>query len=227
VSELTGLEIGQEVAQRTFSERHHPAQHDRWVLAEAVVLSIVTLVAAWSGFAAAKWNTESRLSIAHGNTHHLDANRAFQQSITLRTWDASAFNSWFTAYIAGHKSAAQVAERRFRPEYRVAFNAWLATDPFNNPNAPPGPQSMPQYRAEGAAEAKALDAKADDETARGEHEGEIADDYIRTTVVLASVLFLVGISGHFPRRVRIGLLILGTVLLVGAAMAILRLPGPP
>jgi len=226
VSELAGLEIGQEVAERTFSQRHHK-KHDGWSIAEAVVLSIVTLVAAWSGFAAAKWNTESRLSVAHGAAQHLDANRAFQQSLTLRTWDASAFNSWFTAYIAGDKSAAQVAQRRFRPQYRVAFDAWLATDPFNNPNAPPGPQNMPQYRPTGAAEAKALDAKADKETARGEHEGEIADDYIRTTVVLASVLFLVGIGGHFPRRVRIGLLVLGSVLLIAAATAILRLPAPP
>jgi hypothetical protein len=190
-------------------------------------LSVVTLVAAWSGYAAAKWNTESRLEVAHASTHHSEAGRAFQRSITLRTWDASAFNAWFSAYIAGDEKAAEVARRRFRPEYRVAFDAWLATSPFTNPNAPPGPQNMAQYRPQGAAEAAALDAKGDAEVANSEHAGDVADDYIRTTVVLASVLFLVGIGGHFPRRVRIGLLGLSTVLLLAAATAILRLPVPP
>ena len=222
---LSTVEIGQEVAE--YVQRRAGTRHDRWSLAEAVVLSIVTLVAAWSGYAAAKWNTESRLEVAHASTHHTEANRAFQQSITLRTWDASAFNSWFTAYIAGDANAARVAQRRFRPEYRVAFDAWLATHPFTNPNAPPGPQSMPQYHPEGAARARTLDAEGDAEVAKGEHAGNVADDYIRTTVVLASVLFLIGIGGHFPRRVRIGMLGLSTILLVAASTAILRLPIPP
>jgi hypothetical protein len=222
---LSTVEIAKEAGGHV--KRHAATHHDRWSLAEAVLLSIVTLVAAWSGFAAAKWNTESRLDLAHASTHRTEANRGFQQSITLRTWDASAFNSWFTAYIAGDRDAARVAERRFRPAYKVAFDAWLATRPFTNPNAPPGPQNMPQYRPEGAARARALDAQADAETARGEQAGNDADDYVRTTVVLASVLFLVGISGHFPRRVRTGMLVLGTILLVGAAVAILQLPVPP
>jgi hypothetical protein len=222
---LSTVEIGQEVAE--YVQRHAVTRHDRWSLAEAVLLSIVTLIAAWSGYAAAKWNTESRLELAHASIHHTQANRAFQQSITLRTWDASAFNSWFTAYIAGHESAARVAEGRFRPEYRVAFDAWLATHPFTNPNAPPGPQSMPQYHPEGVARAQTLDAEGDAEVAKGEHDGNVADDYIRTTVVLASVLFLVAISGHFPRRVRMGMLGFSTILLVAAATAILRLPIPP
>ena len=222
---LSTVEIGQEVAEHV--QRRADTHRDRWSLAEAVVLSIVTLAAAWSGYAAAKWNTESRLELAHASTHHTEANRAFQQSITLRTWDASAFNAWFTAYIAGDATAARVAERRFRPEYRVAFDAWLATHPFTNPNAPPGPQTMPQYHPEGAARAQRLDAEGDADVVKGEHAGNVADDYIRATVVLASVLFLVGIGGHFPRRVRIGMLGLSTILLAAAATAILRLPIPP
>ncbi|MFL5950877.1 MAG: hypothetical protein ACJ74M_04660 [Gaiellaceae bacterium] len=222
---LSSIELGQEVVEHV--RRLPGGHHDGWAIAEAVVLSVVTLVAAWSGYAAAKWNTESRLEVAHASTHHSEAGRAFQRSITLRTWDASAFNAWFSAYIAGDEKAAEVARRRFRPEYRVAFDAWLATSPFTNPNAPPGPQNMAQYRPQGAAEAAALDAKGDAEVANSEHAGDVADDYIRTTVVLASVLFLVGIGGHFPRRVRIGLLGLSTVLLLAAATAILRLPVPP
>jgi hypothetical protein len=48
------------------------------------------------------------------------------------------------------------------------------------------------------------------------------------TVILASVLFIVGISSHFPLRgVRIGLVVVGAALLIFGAVEILQLPGPP
>ena len=87
---------------------------------------------------------------------------------------------------------------------------------------------MPQYRPTGAADAKRLDAEADVYYARGQHAASTGDKYIRVTVVLASVLFIVGISTHFPiRRVRMGLIAVGAALLVLAAVQILQLPGPP
>ena len=224
MSEGLSLELATEAAEHT----HHRAatRHDRLSIAEAVLLSIVTLVAAWSGYAAAKWSTESRLHLAHASAHRTAASRAFQQSLSLRTWDASSFNAWFTAYLSGDRDAARVAEKRFRPQYHVAFEAWLATHPFTNPHAPPGPQNMPEYRPTGQTRARVLDAAGDAEFAAGEHAGKVGDDYIRTTVILASVLFLVGISGHFPRGVRIGLVILGAGLLIVATVAILQLPVP-
>ena len=63
---------------------------------------------------------------------------------------------------------------------------------------------------------------------RTEHAGDTGDKYIRVTVILASVLFIVGISSHFPlRSVRIGLVCLGAGLLIFAAVEILQLPSPP
>ena len=51
---------------------------------------------------------------------------------------------------------------------------------------------------------------------------------MRTTVIFASVLFMVGISTHFGRRgIRIGLVSVAGVLLIAGLVAILELPGPP
>jgi len=223
---VSATDIGPELARHADEHRH--ARHDRLLsVAEAVVLSVVTLVAAWSGYAAAKWSTESRLKLAEAASVRSDASRAFQQALTLRVGDATTFNSWFAAYLVGDETSVAVAERRFRPEYRPAFRAWLATDPFTNPAAPPGPQSMPQYHPAGEAESRSLDAHAREAYAEGQHAGEVGDDYVRTTVVLASVLFLVGISSHFTiRPVRVGVLALASVLLLAAAVAIARLPAP-
>jgi hypothetical protein len=231
---LSATEVGKEIAERAkhSAESGEPGDGPRQgrliPIAEAVLLSIVTITAAWSGFSAAKWGTESSLKLAKASSTRTKSNRYFEQALTLRAADATTFNAWFTAEIAGDKNGMRVAERRFRPQYKVAFVAWLATHPFTNPNAPPGPQSMPQYKPTGQALSQVLDAQADAFYTEGEKAAETGDDYVRVTVILASVLFLVGISTQFPfRGVRYGLITVGTLLLLFACEQILALPGPP
>jgi hypothetical protein len=230
---LSPSEVGKEIHEHAAHEAERLEgglhRHDRLVsIAEAVLLAIVALTAAWAGYSAAKWGTDSSLHLAKASATRTKANRAFQLASTTRAQDASNFNAWFSAYLAGNANAERVAENRFRPNYDTAFRAWLATKPFTNPNAPKGPQYMPQYRPLGGALATQLDARADTYYAEGEHAAEIGDKYIRVTVILATVLFIVGISSHFPLRgVRIGLVCLGASLLIFAAVEILQLPGPP
>lgn len=121
-----------------------------------------------------------------------------------------------------------LAEHRFRPPFRVAFEAWRATKPETNPNAPRGPTFMPQYRQPGLAKGKALEAQADEAFASGQSAGETSDKFIRVTVYLASVLFLVGISTRFPLRGgRYALIGLGAAMLILSFVQLTQLPGPP
>src|SRR4051812_7102031 len=204
-------------------------RHDRWLsIVEAVLLSLVAVLAAYSGYAAAKWSTESSVTLASASAARTRANRADTEAIVIRTLDSASFNAWFTAFTAGNANAERLAERRMRPGYRPAFNAWQATDPAHNPAAPPGPAYMPQYVVPQDAAAKAYDAQAEAGFAIGAKAGETADRYIRATVFLATVLFLVGISGHFRiRQARIGLIGAGGLLLAFAVIQLLGLPGPP
>ena len=156
------------------------------------------------------------------------ANRADTDGIVTRALDSTSFNAWFTAFTAGNANDERLAEKRMRPGYRPAFKAWLATDPAHNPNAPPGPAYMPQYVIPQEAVAKAHDAQADAAFAEGSEAGQTADRYVRATVFLATVLFLVGISGHFRiRQARMGLIGAGGLLLAFAVIQLLDLPGPP
>ena len=224
---LSATEVGKEIAGHAKHAGHE--RRDRLLsIAEAVLLSIVALLAAWSGYAAAKWSTESRVSLAEASTARTKASRANLEAMELRNFDSSTFEAWFAAYTAGNEQAMALAERRFRPEFRVAFDAWRATNPETNASAPRGPTYMPQYRQPDLATAAALDDQADEAFDKGASDGETADDYVRTTVFLAVVLFLVGISTHFPlRAVRYGLIALGTVLLVFSLTQLAGLPGPP
>jgi hypothetical protein len=60
----------------------------------------------------------------------------------LRDFDSSTFAAWFAAYVARNDQAITLAEHRFRPAFRVAFDAWERTDPEHNPSTAPGPTYM-------------------------------------------------------------------------------------
>ena len=237
---LSPSEVGKEIAEHrkkaseTEGEQGEgaAAEHhgrDRVItVIEAILLAVVAVLAAWSGFAAAKWGTESSLQLAKASAARTEANRAAYQAADLKNFDALTFNAWFTAYVAGNKHAMRVAEYRFRPAFLVAFNAWLRTHPFTNPNAPKGPTYMPEYRQPELAQANRLDAVANGHYTAGEEAGANSDGYVRTTVYLATVLFLVGISGHFRvRAARLGLIGVGGVILVFASVLLLLAPKPP
>jgi hypothetical protein len=233
---LSAAEVGKEIAEhKKHAEHeehgeHEPSKrHERWLsIIEAVVLSVVAVIAAYSGFAAAKWSTESSVSLARASALRTKASRADLEALQTRTLDSVSFNAWFTAFVAGNKRAEQLAQNRLRPGYRPAFNAWLATDPAHNPNAPPGPSYMPQYLIPQETQANELDTQADAEFTKGSDAGGTADKYVRDTVFLATVLFLIGISGHLKlRQARMGLVSIGLILLVFSVIQLAGLPAPP
>ncbi|MBV8429922.1 MAG: hypothetical protein JO244_02080 [Solirubrobacterales bacterium] len=227
---LSAAEVGQEIAEH--SEHTDPSSsdpRDRSIsIVEAVVLSLVAVLAAYSGFAAAKWETRSSISLARASAFRTKAAGADLSAASTRTFDSVSFNAWFSAFVAGNPRLETLAVRRFRPGYLVAFNAWLATDPAHNPHSPPGPAYMPQYVIPQQQVANDDGHAADVAFTTGENAGATSDDYVRDTVFLASVLFLVGIGAHFRlRAARYGLLIVGLGLLGFAVSQLLGLPGPP
>ena len=192
------------------------------------MLAVVALLAAYTGYASAKWNTESSVRLAQASAARTEANRAALNAQDLRNFDSTTFNTWFTAYVAGNSTAEAVAVRRFRPSFKVAFDAWLATDPFTNAKAPPGPTYMPQYKQPELVAAADLDKKATQEYTLGVQAGSNADNYIRDTIYLATILFLIGISGHFRFvRIRVALVTLSGLMMVVAIVEIATSPPIP
>src|SRR5205085_10678350 len=138
---------GKEIAEHREHATGDHAQRDRAIaIFEAVLLSVVALLAAWSGFSAAKWGTESSLSLVKASSTRNKASLAQIQATQIRTLDSVSFNAAETAYTANDPRLFRLALRRLRPGYRPAFAAWLALHPLKNPNAPPDPSYLPQYR---------------------------------------------------------------------------------
>jgi hypothetical protein len=159
---LSAAEVGKEIAEHTKHATDGHARRDRVIsIAEAVLLSIVALLAAWSGYSAAKWGTDSSISLATASATRTKANRADIEATQVRTTDAVKFNSAFAAYATNNPRLFRLAVKRFRPGYRAAFDAWVATRPLKNPDAAPDPSDLPQYRIPQQVEARALDVQAD------------------------------------------------------------------
>src|SRR5580658_4006033 len=191
-------------------------RHSRIIqISEAVLLSIVTITAAWAGYSAARWGTASRVDIAQSSTLRNIATRDDLEANSLRNFDAATFNAWFIAFTLNSPQKEAIAIRRFRPAFRVAFDAWMATDPLHNPHSPPGPTYMPQYKQPQQTQADTLDTESVAKFTAGNDAGLTGDNYVRITVFLAAVLFIVGIGSSFKLPgVRYALVAFGSVLLV-------------
>jgi hypothetical protein len=226
-------DAGEELAERRRHEAGHRGHggsgHDRILsILEAVLLSLVALVAAWSGYCAASWDTRSSDLLAQSLEVQVAAQAATQDALQIRTFDSVAFDAAFSAYVAHDTPAFRLAVRRLRPEYRRAFRAWLALRPLKNPRAPADPSLMPQYHVTQQDQARALSAQAHASFLSASAAGNTSDKYVRITVILATVLFLIGISGHFTvRGARYGLIGIGGVLITYSLVQMLGLPGPP
>ncbi len=199
--------------------------HEILEIAEAVVLAVVAITTAWSGYQAALWTGHQSELYGRASKLRVQAEGAVTYANQERLYNASTVVEWLTAQAHGDKKLADLFERRFLPEFRPAFEAWKKTDPLNNPNAPPGPQFMKEYRSSKTEEAATINDQATEVFERGTRDRQYSDEYVRVTVTLATVLLLMAVSQRFKTRgVRVGLLSIAIFLLFFPVYHILTLP---
>jgi hypothetical protein len=159
------------------------------------------------------------------STLRIEADQLLTLGGQQRLLDVSTFNTWIQAKSSGDEKLAALYVRRFSPEFRVAFDAWIALHPLSNPDAPPGPSFMPEYVNDQLEQGKAMNERSNRVFDDGTRAKSQSDDYIRTTVVLATVLFLLAISQRFRvSRVRIGVLVVAGALMLYGLVTILTFP---
>jgi len=164
---------------------------------EAILLAIVALSTALSGYQAAKWDGESARAYSASSTLRVDSNEAQLSANETLIYDAGNFTAWLQAHTARQEKLAELLAERFTPEYKTAFDAWLELDPLNTPGAPPGPRYMPEYKDPLDEEAKSLADEASKAFDEGVHTRVVGENYVRLTVILAAVLFLLAIGQRF------------------------------
>jgi hypothetical protein len=190
--------------------------HERAIeIAEAVLLAVVAVLTAWSGYQAALWDGESARAYATSARERIEAEQAYLRSGQTLAYNAGTFNAWLQATVQGQEDLATVLDGRFTPEYKGAFDAWLELDPLNDPDAPAGPALMPGYEDPELEQSAELSEQATESFEEAVHSRETADNFVRATVVLAGVLFLIAVGQRFDiKGVRIGVLAVAGAFLV-------------
>ena len=192
---------------------------------EALILALVAVATAWSGYQAAAWAGKRAQEYAKANRLRVTAEGLATLAGQERIYDSDTFNSWLAARFDGKAQAAEFFERRFRDEYRTAFAAWMKTDPFNNAQAPPGPIFMPDYHNAKHEQFLGLNKQAAEIADQGTKSGETGDQYVRITVLLATVLLITAIGQRFRfKSVRVVFMILAFILLCLPLWQLLVLP---
>jgi hypothetical protein len=224
----TGSNI--ELAHTIHEHGHHHASpsypHAEWVgIAEAVVLAIVAVATAWSGYQASKWDAQSARNYAYASRTNVQS----QEKATLagqdRLYDIVTFNGWIAAKTANNQKLVEYYERRFRPEYKTAFEAWQRLDPFNNPTAPAGPIFMAEYKNGNEAESARLSEEVSRYFEKGVYDRETGDRYVKVTVLLATALLLTALSQRFDIfGPRVAVVVVALGLLGISAYSLLSLP---
>jgi hypothetical protein len=225
MSEIVDGEQSKRVGQVERSEKQHAPWEVAVEIIEVIVLAFVAVATAWSGFQAGKW--ESRQSLFYGRafTQRFQADTASTFGSQELAANSAIFTAWLQAHAEGNAQLQSQYAARFTSDYKQAFNAWLATHPFTNPNAPSGPAAMPQYSNSYISEATRLNDQASLTFDQGTSARDTSDEYLRYTVLLASILFLIALAQRLKDRVaRIGLNVVAIGVLIYALSEVLTLP---
>jgi hypothetical protein len=207
------------------SQQHAKAWHRFVEFGEVAILAVVAVATAWSGFQATQWDGEQSLLYGQASRDRFEAEAASTRAGQELSTDAAIFTAWLEAHAAGDTVLETELQRRFTPDYHVAFDAWLALDPFDDPSAPPGPASMPEYRNPSKVKADRINAEASKTFDEGTEARETGDKYVRATVLFASVLFLVAIGQRFKAHAaRLSVNVLAAAVLVYTVASVVSLP---
>ena len=135
------------------------------------------------------------------------------------------FSQYINARASSNETLARFYADRFRDEAKNAFEAWIATQPFENSGAPPHPFVTNFYRP------RLLDQAQRDETEsqrlwqQGGEAGRTSRGYVLLTVLLASALFCGGTASKFENAlIRRAVLALGLALILFAMTRLFLLP---
>jgi small-conductance mechanosensitive channel len=183
-----------------------------------LLLALAAVAIAWATYQAAHWRSEQALAGNRSTAARVEANRAAGIANREIQVDLLTFTQWVDAYSAGDTKLAAFYFRRFRPEFRPAVLAWVATTPLSNRNAPLTPFQMPEYTSSALADADRLESKGASEALASESYVGRADRYSLCVVLFATALFFVGVSTRFrSEQARLGLAAVAVIVFVATA----------
>ncbi len=197
----------------------------RLELFSVILMSLATVGSAWSAYQSTLWGGIQTFRLADAGKAGREAGIKNTEATLRRLMDGVILMQYLDYFLKGEQELAAFYLKRLRPELKVAVESWLALNPLENPAAPPHPMVMKEYIVKQAEEAEELEKEAYARRVEAERANKISDNYVMTTVLFATTLFLGGIAPRFEiLKLRIALLILASVVFFGSVGILATFP---
>lgn len=209
------------------SERRVDQRRDRLEFIAVLVLSVTTILTAWSAFQASKWGGAMSISFAQASSARIESASLADEANQRQSVHIGLWLNWLDAADTDPEYAD--ALRSVFPEpLATATEDWLATDPqdrVDDEGGPGTPFAMPSYVLEERAAAEDASDRADDRFQQALDNNQRSDNYTLLTVLFAAVLFFSALSGR-TRLYRSQVAFLTFAILLGLAGVALLLGFP-
>ena len=182
-----------------------------------VLLIVAAAAASWSSYQATRWNGEQAKAAGRTSAIRIEASRSANLASAQTQVDVATFIAWTDANAHEDTALTEFYVDRFRPEFKTAFDAWIATDPLEQADAPKTPFAMATYEVAAGQEAARLDADAEASSAVVAKNIQRSSNYVLTVVMYTIALLFAGMAARVTnRRLRGGVVLAGYVLFLAA-----------
>jgi hypothetical protein len=194
-------------------------------LLATVLLAAAAVATAWCSYQATRWNGEQAKAGAGASAARFQAARAADLANAQTQVDVATFSQWVNAYARDEQQLVDFYRARFRPEFVPAVDAWVATKPLQNADAPLTPFRMPQYKLAATADADRLDKRAEVLAGEARRDIQRASNYVLGVVLCAVALFFAGMSSKLTAPpTRVAMLVMGCAVFIGAIAWVATFP---
>ena len=210
----------------TPSPADRQARLNRWLeIISAILLSLATVASAWCAYQSARWNGVQAQAFSAANGARTESVRMSNAALQLTSIDVGMFVQFAAAYSEDNMVLEEFLQERFGPEMKTAMDAWLATTPLKDPNAPLSPFAMPEYKSAAQDESDRLLEVAAQKLQEAADANQRSDNYVLLTVMFASVLFFGGVSTKFDSfRIRAAMIAFAIIIFIAGLITLATFP---
>ena len=119
---------------------------NRLELIAAILMSLVVIATAWSAYQSTLWGGIQTFTLREVTSASQKVTMTTLQQGQYTIIDILTFMEYINALHNNDQKLSEFYFDRFRPDFKPAVEAWLETKPLENPDAPPHPFVMTEYR---------------------------------------------------------------------------------
>ena len=181
-----------------------------------VLLGVATIGSAWCGYQATRWNGEENELARRASDLQVEAAREFGLATQIVSYDSNMIAQYARAVSEGNERLQEFFKvSLIRPAFLPTLEQW--EQEVADGGSPRNLISDEEYLEEQLSGYRDTEARAQAMTVESDEAGSNADDYVLTTLLLASALFFAGLTTSFRVRFAQVMLLAGSVVLIAYA----------